>query len=182
MWIGDSSKVKTSIIENDTSYIVKGFSQYIGTCVIYYDFALNLKARSIARKENQFIDTCWYNDGNIKSWSSSSNPECRNEKAWYRNRQLRYSSQCDGDTNIYLEYYSSGQLKIKNLTYSDSTTGKGNSFAWHYTEEYYENGELKFLPMDPNSLELQQQVRFYESGAKMDSVGWQNGTRVGTMK
>ncbi len=134
------------------------------------------------RAGNNFIDTCWYQDGKLKSWSHSSSPECRNDMEWYRTRQLRYYSKCDGDTNTYLEFYSTGQLKNKSLTYIDSTNGKGNSFAWHYTEEYYENGQLKFLPMDPNSQKLQQQVRFYESGAKMDSVGWLNGTRVGFLK
>ncbi len=166
-WIGDTSIVKTSIVEGDTSYFVK-YELRSGMWMIYYDSKFKNRARYIKADIYKSVDTAWFRNGKVKSWSHpvDSCGNCWRSKEWYVEGGLKMEMYFSNDTCYELHYYRSGAISEKNLSMRDSPNDQ--HVTWHYSAQYYENGQLTFLPGDPNLRKPQPYITYYESGQKME--------------
>jgi antitoxin component YwqK of YwqJK toxin-antitoxin module len=169
-WIGDTLSVKVVIVEGDTSYNPKYFVDVPDTFIAFYDKDLRHKARWLYREKYFSRDSTWFSNGKLRSWYEQipNCGPCWNERVWYSNGQIKQQSDCTKDTCAYIEYYTSGQIKKKDLNYVDSNAVGYRGMSWHYTSEYYENGQLKFLPGDPNSGKPHPYITYYPSGQKKE--------------
>lgn len=177
-WIGDTSIVQYNTHEGDTFFYVK--RKFLpGEWRIFYDSNFKQPAYWINSETYDYADTSWFRSGRVKSWKTPNDScwNCWYLKEWHAQGSLKSEMYYLADTCYELHYYPSGTLAQKNISYRDSAHDK--HVTWHYHVEFYENGQMKALPLNPNSWETQREVKFFESGKKMSEVTIIQGALVG---
>ncbi len=177
--ISDTSVVMTSIDKLDTSYSLKKIYRK-GEWQLFYDDAHTQKAYYVLFNGNSYSEAAWYRNGQQKSeyHRPKSDPECFDMKTWHLDGRLTFSSKCYEDSCVMLSYYLNGQISKKDINTHDSLS---KYFNWHYRVEYYENGQLKFDPTDPNGVR-QTITSYYPIGTKQNQNDLWKGARVGPYK
>jgi antitoxin component YwqK of YwqJK toxin-antitoxin module len=177
--VTDTSLVGYFIIENDTSYNIK-VNYRFGEWVIYYDFAHKDSAYHIQYMQNGYTSSEWYRNGQLKRVYPQVAVAGRFEMTeWYPDGKLKTSRKCSADSCVTFEYYRTGQIADKSIDLRDSID---HFMKWHYNVQYYENGQLKFDPYDPNSFKVQRVMNYYSSGAKQIQNDVFSMARVGPFK
>ena len=72
------------------------------------------------------------------------------------------SKKCTNDSCVSYGYYQNGEVASKSIYLPDSSK---RSMIWHYDAKYYENGQVKWTPFDPNG-SRQTVINYYPSGSK----------------
>lgn len=182
--IGDTAQLCVWIDPyDDTSYSIKKLTSAT-EWIIYFDSTKSKIAEHLIRGHRFFIDTVWYSTGALQSISQKTTSdcfECSNDTSWYIDGILKSTYKCNTDTCVHAEFYHSGQLREKNITWSDSSLPSG-SFAWHYKAQYYENGQLIYTIGDPSKKEDQYRCKYYPSGQKLWESTLRFDCRIGPYK
>lgn len=177
--VSDTSIVITSIDKLDTSFSLKKVYRK-GEWQIYYDNAHKQKAYYAFYNGNSYSEAEWYRNGQkkLEYYKPTSDPECFDMNAWYPDGRVKFSSKCYKDSCVMFSYYLNGQLSKKSINTHDTL---GKYFRWHYKVEFYENGQLKFDPTDPNG-GRQTITSYYSNGTKQNQNDLWKGSRVGPYK
>ena len=176
--VSDTSIVITSIYELDTSYSLKTIYRK-GEWQIYYDDAHKQKAYYIKYIGYSYISIEWYRNGQKKiEWPTPVKEHgCIEMTEWYPDGKIKGSARCYEDSCVMLGYYPNGQISTKGINSHDSI----RRYMYHYSVEYYENGQLKYDPIDPNG-KRQTITGYYKSGARRSQNDIWQGAQVGPYK
>jgi antitoxin component YwqK of YwqJK toxin-antitoxin module len=162
--LSDIAIVTTSIGDGDTSFWIND-PYKVGEWMIYYDSTHKQKAFHVLYFDSKYrlISTEWFKSGQIRRETFGHyylTPLHYNE--WFPDGKVKVSSICKGDSCVNYQYYHNGQLAEKNIARGDSASDR--MMTWCYFAEYYENGQLKSTPYDPNSRSRLSLVNYYPSG------------------
>jgi antitoxin component YwqK of YwqJK toxin-antitoxin module len=165
VWIGDTSQVWRDIYDGDTIYKFRN-RKIDYNYVAYYDQRFNIPAAHGILKGKTRIDTNWYQNGQLKMVTHDLPDtciDCWNQFEWFRNGDVKARQTCDWDSCIRYTYYASGG--IHTVTKYFVNPAHGRTVNWCYDLEYYENGQPKYDPYNPNG-PLQTGNAYYEDGSK----------------
>lgn len=166
-WADDTNNVRKNIYEGDTSYFPKSYGDYKE---VYVYFDSSLKHKAAYYKYGRFncdIDSAWFRNGQVKRWrvTIQNCVTCATIREWYPNGQLKLQGDYSNDTCTWINYYPSGKLEEVSVNYHDTMDSEG-VHGWHYHARYYENGQKKYEPINPNLRGSEPFVCYYESGNK----------------
>lgn len=173
-FISDTANIQTSVHgTEDTVYIIKNFKD--GHWIVYYDKSKKQKAldRIIINNKPTGTARYWYRNGQLKeenTWLDESNEFMRAGNEWYSDGKIKKTHKCPTDTCTTEYFYPDGKLKKKEI-------GVGPSLI--YTEEFCENGQLKFAPFNPNAREKVLVTNYYCNGKKKMEFYWVAGIYAG---
>ena len=172
-FVSDTSVVEIIVSQGDSLFYINDPFR-TGEWIIYYDSGQLVKALHIKYFDSKFrfVDTIWYQNGQMKKEDFlpvKGNTLTYNE--WFPDGKNKTKRICYNDSCIQLVYYANGILADKSVESVDSVSP--NRMVWHYFEEYYENGQLKSTPYNPNSWLKYSITSYYLSGkikAQKDEV------------
>jgi len=164
-WVKDTNNVQLHVVEGDTSFFVK-VGKRENTWYLFYDSLLMKKAAYVKYEKYSLSDSTWFRNGNLKSWSTQlpNCGNCWNSREWNQEGKLLIQTDYANDTLTTIHYYTSGVVSKRNIHYLDTIHPR--TMVWHYSVEYYENGQRKYDPVDPNLREPEAYTEYYESGQK----------------
>lgn len=168
--ISDTSVVSLWIYDGDTS-IRFNLHNHVpkGETIIYFDSAYTRKAFDIIYSNTySYTSTEWYGNGQkkIEYPTPSLGAGCFEMNSWYNDGKIKATSRCHDDSCIIVNYYHSGPIEHINISTLDSVPySPYGRYVPHFDVRYYENGQLKYDPIDANGIR-QTIIGYYPSGIK----------------
>ena len=171
-------EIYKSAEDSDTYIFIRPDSLKNGICRVYFDSDHFHKAYEIHYTGKfTYYSSEWFENGQLHHTENkfSEKPGLWEGMSWFEDGKIRIDQKCYPDSCVYKSYFHNGQLKKENI----DLPAENGYWQEAWTKEYYQNGQIRFTPLNLASREPQNIISYYPSGKIMQENTWNCGSVCG---